>query len=217
MVIPAYNESQAIAGLISGIRRQGLEVVVVDDGSGDDTLRLAKDSQATVLHNQKTQGKGAALIKGFSYALSNNFDAVVTMDGDGQHDPDDLPCFLSRAESSKSAIFIGNRMWELKNMPWLRSLTNRFMSWMISKISRQKIADTQCGFRLIKRELLEKLRLRTAKYETESEMIIQAARLGFKIESLPIKTIYQGEKSQIHPLMDTCRFIRLILRELLWT
>jgi hypothetical protein len=90
------------------------------------------------------------------------------------------------------------------------------MSWLISKVAKQKIPDTQCGFRLIKREVLEKLNLKTVKYETESEIIIQASRLGFKIESVPIKTIYGGEKSQINPFIDTLRFMRFIIKEL-WT
>jgi GT2 family glycosyltransferase len=90
------------------------------------------------------------------------------------------------------------------------------MSWLISGIARQKIPDTQCGFRLIKKEALEKLQFKTFKYETESEMLIKASRLGFKIESVPIKTIYQREKSRINPFIDTLRFIRFMVKEL-WT
>lgn len=219
IIIPSYNEAKAIGGLVREIRSQNFDTVIVDDGSQDNTSVIAQNYGAIVLRNQKNQGKGASLIRGFDYALGNGFDAVITMDGDGQHEPSDIPNFLRSAENSRNAIFIGNRMMKTKGMPWLRIATNKFMSWLISCATKQKIPDTQCGFRLIKRGLLEKLKLTALKYEIESEMLIKAARLGFTIESIPIKTVYRQEKSQINPFIDTLRFIRFILRELreLWT
>jgi hypothetical protein len=107
-------------------------------------------------------------------------------------------------------------MQKTKTMPPVRFMTNRFMSYLISGLAKQRIPDTQCGFRLIKRDVLEKIRLLTRRYETESEILIKAARLGFKIESVPIKTIYRGQKSQIRPFADTLRFFRFIIKEL-WT
>ncbi len=216
VIIPTYNEAKSIACLIQRIRQQELGVVVIDDGSQDNTSSIAKDNGAIVLRNETNEGKGASLAKGFRYALNTGTDAVITMDGDGQHLPEEIPYFLRLAEYSNSSLFIGNRMPKIKNMPYLRIFTNKFMSWLISFIVGQNIADTQCGFRLIKKEVLEKINLKTSKYETESEMIIKAARLGFKIESIPIKTIYAGEKSQINPIIDTLRFIKFIVKEL-WT
>lgn len=215
VIIPTYNESKAIAGLVRQIHEQNLEVVVVDDGSQDNTSQIARDNGATVLRNETNQGKGAALIKGFNYVLNKDFDAIIAMDGDGQHLTTEIPFFIRLAEFSDTAIVIGNRMQQRKNMPLVRVLTNKFMSWLISYVAGQKIPDTQCGFRLIKTEVLEKLKLSTSKYETESEIIIKASRLGFKIESVPIKTIYEGEKSQINPLVDTLRFFKYILREII--
>lgn len=214
VVIPTYNEAGAIADLVRQIQGLNLEVIIVDDGSLDNTSQIAIDCGATVLRNSVNQGKGASLIKGFSYALDNDCDAVITMDGDGQHLPSEIPYFLRLAAYSDNGIFIGNRMLKRKNMPFIRVLTNKIMSGLISKIARQNVPDTQCGFRLIKRPVLEKINLRTCKYETESEILIKAARLGFKIESVPIKTIYSGEKSQINPFVDTLRFIKFIFREL---
>jgi len=214
VIIPTYNESKAIAGLVRQIHEQNLEVVVVDDGSQDNTSQIARDNGATVLRNEINQGKGASLIKGFNYALNKDFDAVIAMDGDGQHLATEIPFFIRLAEFSDSGIVIGNRMQQRKNMPLVRVLTNEFMSGLISTVAGQKIPDTQCGFRLIKKEVLEKLKLSTSKYETESEIIIRASRLGFKIESVPIKTIYEGEKSQINPLIDTLRFFKYIVKEL---
>lgn len=214
VVIPTYNESKKIADLIKEVRQQGLEVIVVDDGSSDMTPRIAQESGARVLRNEKNQGKGASLIKGFRYALGNGFDAVITMDGDGQHLPQDLPLFLRLARQSQSGIFVGNRMNKARSMPLVRFLTNKFMSWLISAVAGQKIPDTQCGFRLIKKEVLESVRFETSKFEIESEMLIKASRRGFRIESLPIKTVYAGEKSQINPFIDTLRFIKFMLREI---
>jgi len=216
VIIPTYNESSAIKGLVEKIRGLGLKTVVIDDGSQDNTAEIACRSGAVVLENRNNQGKGASLRKGFSFALEEGFDAVVTMDGDGQHLPDDIPFFLRLAEASGTAVFVGNRISKTRNMPITRLFTNRFMSWLISIICGQKIPDTQCGFRLLKKEVLKKLELRTSKYETESEILIKAARAGFKIESVPIKTVYSGEKSSIHPVIDTFRFFKFLLREL-WT
>lgn len=215
VIIPTYNEAKTIAGLLRQIQQQNqsLEILVIDDGSDDDTHRIAFSSGATVLRNLGNEGKGTSLIKGFNYAKDKNFDAVITMDGDGQHAPADISYFMHLAEYSDSQIFIGNRMLKPKNMPWVRLLTNKFMSWLISKVIKQPIPDTQCGFRLIKRSALEKLNLKSRKYEIESEILIKAARLGIKIESVPIKSIYSGTKSQINPFIDTLRFIRFIFGE----
>lgn len=216
VLIPTYNESKAIGGIIKRIKGQGLETVIVDDGSFDHTADIARQAGAVVLENKINQGKGASLIQGFSYVLNSGFDAVITMDGDGQHLPEDIPFFLRLATYSQVGILVGNRMSKTKDMPVIRSVTNKFMSWLISSVIKQRIPDTQCGFRLIKREVLEKIKLKTTKYEIESELLIKAARLGFKIESVPIKTVYAGEKSQINPVMDTVRFIKFIAREI-WT
>ena len=216
VVMPTYNEAKEIGRIIKKVLAQGLEVVIIDDGSPDNTSQVAANNGAIVLKNQNNEGKGASLIKGFDYAMKNNFDTVITMDGDGQHLAEDIPLFLQAAKCSDSAIFIGNRMLKTKSMPWLRLLTNKFMSWLISEIIKQEVPDSQCGFRLIKKELLKKLKLTTSRYETESEILIDAARLGFKIESVPIKTVYSGEKSQIKPFSDALRFIKFLVKEL-WT
>ena len=216
VLIPTYNEEKAIGAIIDKIRAQKLEVVVVDDGSADQTQKIARSKGAVVIRNEQNLGKGFSLIKGFEYCLKNGFDSVITMDGDGQHCPEDIALFLSQARDSQAGLLIGNRMSVTADMPRLRLLTNKFMSWIISGVAGQKVPDTQCGFRLLKKGLLEKMELRSGKYEIESEMIIKAARLKFNIVSVPIKTIYRGEVSRINPFVDTLRFLRFIIREL-WT
>jgi glycosyltransferase involved in cell wall biosynthesis len=214
VVIPTYNESKAISGVVSAIKNLGLQVVVIDDGSLDATAVLAAKEGAVVLRNLVNQGKGACLIKGFNYALENKFDCVITMDGDGQHLPEDLSGFIRKADDPSADIIVGNRMFDTKDMPFVRILTNKFMSWLISLICRQKIPDTQCGYRLIKRIVLEKVELKTVKFEAESEILVKASRMGFKISSVPIKTVYGGQKSQINPLIDTLRFLRFLIKGL---
>ncbi|MFZ2357085.1 MAG: glycosyltransferase family 2 protein [Candidatus Omnitrophota bacterium] len=214
VIIPTFNESKAIGGIISTICKLGLDVLVVDDGSNDNTAEIAGVGGATVIKNKANKGKGAALAEGFHYALDKGMEAVITMDGDGQHSPKDIPVFLSAIPNSNSGIIIGNRMSKKRNMPLLRVLTNKFMSRLISSIVKQEIPDTQCGFRLIKSDVLRILNLRTCKYDTESEILIKAARSGFKIESVPIDSIYRGEKSKINPFIDSIRFFKLIIREL---
>lgn len=215
VIIPSYNESKEIAGLVSRITQQGLEVIIIDDGSMDDTANIAASCGAKVLRNIANCGKGASLIKGYKYAIAQGFDAVISMDGDGQHSSDDIGAFIKKAQNSKASVFVGNRMALTRGMPFLRIVTNRLMSFFISLITKQFIPDTQCGFRLIKKEVLEKLDFSTSKYETESEILIKTARLGFKIESVPIKTIYSGQKSQINPVIDTFRFFRFIILDFL--
>jgi len=212
VIIPTYNEAKEIFRLVKQIKENNLDVLVVDDGSTDSTARIASSAGAVVLINPVNEGKGACLKKGFKYALTHDFDAVITMDGDGQHLPEDLSCLIHQAIKSGSDVFVGNRMRQTKGMPWLRVITNKFMSLVISVLSKQSIPDTQCGFRLIKRAVLEKVELKTNKFETETEILIKAARLGFKIESVPVKTVYRGEKSQINPFVDTFRFLRLVIK-----
>jgi glycosyltransferase involved in cell wall biosynthesis len=212
VLIPAYNEAGHIGTLVGSIRQRNLDVVVVDDGSGDGTARAAQEAGADVLRHDRNLGKGAALATGFSHCLAHGYDAVMTVDGDGQHHPEDIQQFISRAERDGD-IIVGDRLHSPHAMPLVRLLTNRCMSWIISGVAGQRIPDTQCGFRLIKRRVLETIALSTSKYEIESEILIKAARSGFTIVSVPVKSIYRDEKSHINPFVDTIRFIRYLAGE----
>ena len=152
----------------------------------------------------------------FNFALENQYDAVITMDGDGQHDPENLPDFINKFSNTQADIIIGNRMKKTRNMPPARFITNKFMSFIISRLCNQLIPDSQCGFRLINSSVLRSIALSTSNFEIESEVLIAASRKKFRIESVPIKTIYQDEKSKISPLVDTVRFINFIFRQA-WT
>jgi len=212
VLIPSYNESKTVGLLVEKVKAKGLNAVVIDDGSVDGTCEIAKRSGAHVVRHQRNQGKGASLKTGFRYILDNDYDAAIIMDGDGQHSPEDLPKFLTEASNPEVDIVVGNRMVACKNMPRIRWLTNKFMSSVISLICQKKMADSQCGFRLIKRKALAALHPSTSNYEIESETIIEANHKGFKIKFVPIQTIYGKQVSRINPLVDTIRSLRLLLK-----
>jgi len=214
VIIPSYNEARTIGGIVLDIVSMGLSVLVIDDGSTDSTERLALDNGALVLRHRGNTGKGFSVREGIKHViLKTNFKWVIIMDGDGQHRTEDIPGLMAPAEGAISPdIVIGNRMLHTKTMPWVRYITNKFMSWLISGICRQYIPDTQCGYRLIKVSALKKLKLTSEKYDIESEMLIQAAEMKMKIRSVPIQTIYGAEISKIKPIRDMAKFCMLILR-----
>lgn len=209
-LIPTYNEAKTIGVLVTQVRKYIPDVLVIDDGSWDRTAQLAGLAQARVIYNPINHGKGAALRQGFEQILKEGYDSVLTMDGDGQHSPDEIPLFLEKARKEKADLVIGNRLQEKAAMPMIRWITNQAMSFLISKLIGQEIQDTQCGYRLIHRAVLQKTQLKSARYEGESELVMQAVRSGFKVVSVPIHSIYHGETSQIRPFSDTLRFIRLL-------
>lgn len=210
VVIPTYNESKAIGGLVKTVREEGFDVMVIDDGSSDNTVAIAKENGAAVITHEANKGKGASLKAGFGHALEKGYDVVVVMDGDGQHDPKDIKRFIKTAQDTGSDLVVGNRMNSPRAMPIIRQLTNKCLSILISKICGQTIPDTQCGFRLIKIKVLKNLQLISSKYEIESEILIRASKNRFKIFSIHIKSVYSGEVSTIHPIKDAIRFIRLM-------
>ena len=215
VLIPSYNESKAIGGIVRELAAKGLSVCVIDDGSTDETSAIAGDAGAFVIRHDRNKGKGASLRDGFAHILKKDFDAALVLDGDGQHCICDVDKFFSKMDSAGADIIIGNRMSDTSLMPVSRRLTNKFMSFLISKMCGHSIPDTQCGLRLIKNRVLRSVKLRSDNYEIESELLLKAARQGFKIESVPIKTIYQDERSSINPVTDTVRFIAFLIRTML--
>ena len=212
VLIPSYNEAKTVGDIVKEIKAQGLDVYVVDDGSSDNTAVIASGAGAVVIKNEKNMGKGASLREGFKYILKGRYDAVILMDGDNQHEAGSIPDFVRQMEGEGADMVIGNRMLDTKAMPFVRLNTNRFMSYMLSKMCGQKIPDTQCGYKLITRKVLEGITLDSSNFEIESELIVKAGRKGFKINSVPIKTIYQDEKSKINPISDTLRFFAFLIR-----
>ena len=212
VLLPSYNEAGTIAAIVREVKTQGLDVYVVDDGSSDGTGAIAGAEGAVVLRHEKNMGKGAALIDGFKHVLGTGCEAVIIMDADNQHEASSISDFINAVERVGADIVIGNRMFDSKAMPYVRRQTNRFMSYLISRMCRQAIPDTQCGYKLVKRKVLEAVSLEHSNFEIESELLIKAARKGFKISSVPIRTIYRDEKSKINPVVDTLRFFAFMIK-----
>ena len=214
ILIPVYNESQALGPVVKAVREKGLDVLVVDDGSSDGSADIARANGAIVLVNVKNHGKGYSLQRGFDFILSRDYEALIAMDGDGQHAVADLDKFTALFEVKQPDIICGNRMRSPKGMPGVRFVTNKVMSGLISLVCRQKIYDTQCGYRLIKADVLRHIQLSSSAFEIESEVLIKACKKGYRVASVPIQTIYSNERSKINPFFDTVRFLVYIIREL---
>lgn len=212
VLIPSYNEAKTIGSLVKRIKNKGLDVVVVDDGSIDKTAEIARGSGAYVLKHKQNKGKGASLKDGFHFIINKDYDAVITMDGDDQHSPEDIPKFIKASDDPNVDMLVGNRMSSNKDMPFIRWMTNNLMSFLISIICKKNISDSQCGFRLIKRKVFKELSFFSPNFEIESEILIEAYRKGFTVKFIPIQTIYARQVSQIHPVIDTIRFFRFLLR-----
>ena len=215
VVIPAYNVEGTIGDLVRRAKLQGLQVLVVDDGSRDRTAALASQHGALVISHLQNQGKGSALRTGFAYALRSQFDGVVTMDADGQHVPEDIPKLVKAGEVQHAGIVLGNRMADSAAMPPSRRWANRLMSTAISMANRQQIPDSQCGFRFIRKEVLASVPLRSDKFEIETELLMAASKQKWKTVSVPVQTVYdKNQASHIRPVRDFLRFAGVFLTHL---
>jgi len=207
-LIPAWNEGMRL-GPIAAAARGYLPVLVVDDGSHDDTSAVAQAAGAEVVRHPQNRGKGAALTTGFTWALERGYETVITLDADGQHDPADIPKFLSSYEDTGADLLIGRRDFSLAPWPrwWSNPIGDRLLSWALGV----PIYDNQNGYRLYSRALLEGLDLITTGFEWEVEVIVHAICRGMHIGWVEIRTIYDtGKASYFHPLKDTARFLGMV-------
>lgn len=209
-VIPAYNEGQNVAAVVRQVQAN-LPVLVVDDGSDDDTPAAALAAGAEVLEQKPNQGKGAALMAGFAQALERGCEAVITLDADGQHDPAEIPLFLEAWAESRPDLIIGKR--DFSRMPPVRRASNTLGTWLFSWAAGQPVPDNQSGYRLISRRMMETLCGDMERgFEFEVEMIVRCIQEGYRLAWVPIRTIYAGEHSHIHPLKHVYKFIQVSLR-----
>ena len=218
-VIPALNAGKHLQTVLEDVKRfiPPDNIVVVDDGSTDDTVAAARMSGVKIISHPENRGKGEALKTGCAHlAFSEGIVAVFTIDADGQHAPDEMPAFIRSYEEEGPGIVIGDRMGSTEGMPWIRRVTNRVTSAVISVRAGTKINDSQSGYSLIDAGILREVELVTSRYETESEILIKAAKRGARISSVPIRTIYGDEQSTIHPVRDTIRFFTLVFRSFFW-
>ena len=212
VIIPCFNHGMHLSAVLSEVHRQlpSWDIVVVDDGSTDDSSLLAGSLNCHVIRHPENLGKGAALWSGIQWGLDRGKDWLLFLDADGQHPPQSIPWFLESAQAADATFVTGNRLNDVSTMPIHRRFSNRTTSWLLSKKSRQKIHDSQCGFRLIHRSCLEGFSPTTCHYETETEILLHAAHHGARFASVTIPTIYGAQKSSINNILDTIRFVRLI-------
>lgn len=214
VLIPAYREETHVAPVVREARDYCPDVVVIDDGSPDDTAKTAAQAGAIVLEHVHNQGKGAALQTGFDYARQHGYDLAITLDADGQHAPADIPAFRHAYELTRSPVIVGNRMGDVADMPWIRRLVNRFMSYLLSRTMGQYVPDTQCGYRLYHRSAFPNQLFdpHSHRFAAESEILLRLSLQGRKIGAVPIQTIYGNEKSKVRPVADTLRFLLMLHR-----
>jgi len=211
-IIPAYNEERNIKDVIMKCKKYLQQIIVIDDGSNDNTAQIAKTEGVRIIVNKKNIGKTDSLKKGFELGLQENADIFILLDADGQHNPDEIPLFLEKIHESYDLV-IGARKFKPELMPKIRILANAVSSYLVSLICGVKIEDSQSGYRALTGKLVEEITITSSRFQSDTEMIVKASKHGFKIGFVPIETIYHPEaKSKVHQFIDPLRFIFLITR-----
>ena len=201
-VIPCCNEEAAIGSVVLKTKRFVNQVLVVDDGSSDDTKKIARDAGATVITHKKNRGKGAAIRTGFKYAIDNDFDYVVTIDGDGQHNPLEIPALLENVIKNDQDISIGYRVGNDTEMPMWRRVGKRVLDYTTSMGTGGFVTDSQCGFRAFNKKAVEAItpKLKGDAFSVESEQLIKAHELGLKVINTNVSCKYNDlETSSKNP------------------
>jgi glycosyltransferase involved in cell wall biosynthesis len=193
-IIPCYNEEITIASIILKTKNYVDEVLVIDDGSTDDTARIAKAAGAKVVSHNKNEGKTAGIKTGFAYALANNFDFVVTLDGDAQHNPNEIPILLNNLRNNGSDIILGIRFGKSTEMPLWRKFGKRVLDYTTSLGNGGFVTDSQCGFRAFNKKAIQNLisQLNGNGFSVESEQLIKAHELGLNIGTNKISCKYKS-------------------------
>lgn len=222
VVIPAYNEAKSIDGVIRAVPRRlpkisGIETIVVDDNSSDDTPRLAKRAGAHVLSHAMNLGQGGAVLTGVAYGQRLGAEIIVTLDGDGQHNPAEISSLLAKHRSSEADLVIGSRFLSdsIKEMPFVKQFGNRSFSVFTYLLSGRMLSDTQSGYRLFGSRMSDLLlQLDLAGYEFCSEMIMIAHQHRLRIDEVPISTIYFPGRAGQNPLNGVNILTKLLMRKL---
>jgi glycosyltransferase involved in cell wall biosynthesis len=211
-LIAAFNEDETIAAVVAGVRPYASEVVVVDDGSADRTAERATDAGAVVIRHERNQGKGRALRTGLARVLAGPCSHVLFIDGDLQHDPNDVPRLLEAAERTGCDLVIAERAFTKGQMPTARFYSNRIGSRILSSFIGTEVTDSQSGFRLIRADRLRQLALTATGYEIETEMLIKLTRGGASLARISIPARYHGARSKLRSFRDTFRTCMMAVR-----
>lgn len=214
VLIPAYNAALTLGNVLDEVCEQVYPVIVIDDGSTDNTPLVAGAYSVTLLHHPVNLGKGAALMTGFRWAVENGFEGVVTLDADGQHDPLSIGALAAAALDGNYGILIASRYTQFSEMAGLRKFWNRFGVWCMRKRTGFEISDSQSGFRYYSTSLLSAVTLSKSGYDLEMEILMKAWKNGFKIGSLPVAARVADGRSTSHyrPVRDTWNICMTFLR-----
>ena len=218
ILIPAYNAQETLGSVLKKIEPLKMDTIVVNDGSSDETKRVVSENGVHLLEHPLNLGKGAALQTGFQYILQKDYQVVITLDADGQHDPSEIPSLLKIFQSVKPDILIASRAAEFRRMTFLRRFWNRLGVKAVARLCHSDITDSQSGFRLIRAKVLKEISLSTSRFETELELLIKACKKGFSVLSVPINTqkVDGTVSSHFRPVVDTWMVCKLFLRSLFW-
>lgn len=221
ILIPCYNCGDAILRVVEGCRPLSNLILTVNDGSNDSTVESIKQSQTETIGWSMNRGKGATLLEGFRYLLQKpDWECVITLDSDGQHDPSDLPRFLQTWRESQADIIVGWREFDRVNTPAARRIANQYSSKLIAAATGCRLRDLQCGYRLFSRCALEQMlrRLHSTSFAIETEMALLAHKLGLRFAEIPIRCIYTPEsssRSSWKPFLDSYRIAQVVIRHLI--
>jgi glycosyltransferase involved in cell wall biosynthesis len=209
--IPSYKAARSLHGVLADCQRSvpASQILVVDDGSGDDTGAVCLSHGVKCLRFERNMGKGRALAAGFKALLEQGAQAVITMDADGQHAASDLlrfvECFTHHPDTG---ICIGKRAFRPGQMPLARIVSNTLTSGILSRMCGVPVLDSQCGYRLYSARFLRSISIDCPRFEMESEVILKAAHAGFPIRFVDVQTLYFKAQSHIAHIADTLRWIR---------
>ncbi len=204
-VIPAFDEAGSIAQVVAGVRGAVDHVIVVDDGSSDQTAERARAAGAEVIVHGVNRGKGNAVRSGLARVFGGEFTHVLLLDGDMQHLPEEAASLVDQAVRSGADVVLGQRRFDRERMPPSRYHANRIGSRVLSWFVGVPVEDTQCGFRVFRVDALRPLHLNATKYEIETEMLVKVRRRGGRVETVPVTAVYAGQKSKLRPVPDTTR------------
>ena len=208
VMIPTFNNSRTIGKVIEDVQQFTDQIIVINDGSTDDTKEILSKYAIDVVTHERNKGKGMALRSGFRRALERNFDFAISIDSDGQHFADDLPKFIAALNVHSHAIIIGARNMEQAGVPGKSSFGNNFSNFWFRLETGIKVSDTQSGYRLYPVSALRNFTFVTRKYEFEIEVLVRAAWSGIEITEVPVKVFYAGKDERVshfRPFRDFTR------------
>ncbi|MDH5327471.1 MAG: glycosyltransferase family 2 protein [Gammaproteobacteria bacterium] len=215
VLIPAYNEAATIHNVVAKSLAHTDKVIVVDDGSSDDTVAQLHDLSVEVLQNEQNCGKAASLWRGLQHAMEKGYDYVITLDGDGQHDPAEIPELIAKSRDNPNCLIIGARLKNRENAPKARLFANNFADFWVSWAAGQWVSDSQSGFRVYPAQLISKLRIphhRSRSFVFESEIAIESVRHGHPVVVKPIVSTYHADARPSHfkPVADISKIVLMI-------